>query len=145
MKEIPTQMFVASTGLKKVIIPEGIKTIGESAFHTCPKLREVNIPASVTTIGPGCFAGSFDPEAKVSITVPETVKEVGWASFENTGLREVIWKTKAKVVEAAMFNLSFYLENVEFCGEKITESHKNDPKLFCNEAPAFFHQLAVKD
>lgn len=37
------------------------------------------------------------------------------------------------------------LENVDFCGEKITESHKNDPKLFCNEAPAFFHQLAVKD
>ena len=37
------------------------------------------------------------------------------------------------------------LENVDFCGEKMTESHKNDPKLFCNEAPAFFHQLAVKD
>lgn len=115
MKEIPTQMFVGCTGLKKVTIPEGITTIGESAFHTCPKLQEVNIPASVTTLGSGSFAGSFDPEAKLSFTVPETVKEVGWASFEKTGLREVIWNAKTETVELAMFNLSFYLENVEFC------------------------------
>ena len=36
------------------------------------------------------------------------------------------------------------LENVLFCGEKITEIHKKDPKYFCNEAPTFFHELTVK-
>lgn len=115
MKEIPMQMFVGCTGLKTVHIPEGVETIGDSAFHTCPKLQEVNIPGSVTALKPGCFASSFDPEAKVSFTIPETVKEVGWASFENTGLREVIWNARTEKVEAAMFNLSCYLENVEFC------------------------------
>ena len=114
MKEIPEQMFIGCTGLKTVHIPEGIEKIGEAAFHTCPKLQMVNIPASVTTLGPGSFAGSFDPEAKVSLAIPETVQEVGWASFENTGLWEVIWNAQADVVEMAMFNLSFYLENVEF-------------------------------
>lgn len=115
MKEIPMQMFVGCSGLKTVYIPEGIETIGDSAFHTCPKLQQVNIPSSVTALKPGCFASSFDPEAKVSFTVPETVKEVGWASFENTGLREVIWNARTEKVESAMFNLSCYLENVEFC------------------------------
>lgn len=114
MKEIPEQMFIGCTGLKTVHIPEGVEKIGEAAFHTCPKLQMVNIPASVTTLGPGSFAGSFDPEAKVSLAIPETVQEVGWASFENTGLWEVIWNAQADVVEMAMFNLSFYLENVEF-------------------------------
>lgn len=115
MKRIPEKAFVGCTSLKTVTIPDGIKTIGESAFATCPGLESVSIPASVTTLENGVFSGSFDPAAKVSFTVPETVTAVGTGCFEDTGLREVIWNAKTDTVESAMFNLSIYLENVEFC------------------------------
>ena len=39
----------------KIILPEGITTIGERAFQDCNQLTELTIPASVTSIGIGAF------------------------------------------------------------------------------------------
>ena len=120
MKEIPDEMFLACTGLKTVHIPEGIQTIGDGAFNTCPKLGNIQIPGSVKTLESGAFAHAFDPEEKISLTIPETVTEVGWACFEGSGLREVIWNAQAKTVGVATFNLCHYLENIVF-SDSVTE------------------------
>lgn len=49
--------FLACTGLERVILPDTLLTIGQSAFSGCTSLREVNIPEHVTSIGANAFNG----------------------------------------------------------------------------------------
>ena len=42
--------------LREIVLPEGLKTIGERAFFHNEYLQKVEIPASVTEIGAGAFA-----------------------------------------------------------------------------------------
>ena len=43
------------SGVKRIIIGDGVTTIGESAFGGCSSLTSVTIPNSVTTIGESAF------------------------------------------------------------------------------------------
>ena len=43
--------------MKRIIIGDGITTIGSRAFEGCKELTSVTIPNSVTTIGEAAFAG----------------------------------------------------------------------------------------
>ena len=46
------ESFVSlKSGIKKVIIPDTVKNIGNSAFNTCYDLEELNLPKSLETIG----------------------------------------------------------------------------------------------
>lgn len=62
-----------------VIIPEGIKTIGNHAFDGCENLKSITIPDSVTTIGMYAFNGCSGLD---SITMPNSVKSIGMSAFE---------------------------------------------------------------
>ncbi len=68
-------------GAKKnnVIIPEGVTTIGESAFDWTD-LESVIIPNSVTSIG----AGAFENNQLSSVSIPNSVTSIGsWAFSRN--------------------------------------------------------------
>ena len=53
---ILNDMAFSHSFTKKVILPEGLKTIGESVFNGS-KLEEVYIPSTVESIGENSFAG----------------------------------------------------------------------------------------
>ena len=59
-------------------IPDGVKTIGASAFALSKNLTEVTFPASVTTIGAAAF---LDCTSLTSITIPASVTSIGAAAF----------------------------------------------------------------
>ena len=44
-------------GMERVILPDGVKSIGSRAFAQCEKLRCVNLPDSLLTIADDAFAG----------------------------------------------------------------------------------------
>ena len=48
--------FANAENLKKIIIPEGITSIGGDAFFNCTNLISTAIPNSVTSIGDGAFS-----------------------------------------------------------------------------------------
>lgn len=54
-----TAPFAYCSGLTFIVIPEGITSIGEFAFHFCLGLTSITIPHSVTSIGNWAFATCF--------------------------------------------------------------------------------------
>ena len=49
--------FNGCTGLRSIVIPEGVISIGFSAFSGCTGLTSITIPDSVTVIADGAFSG----------------------------------------------------------------------------------------
>ncbi len=64
--------------IKKVIIGDGVTTIGEYAFNGCHSLTSVTIPNSVTTIGWYAFR---DCSHLTSVTIPNSVTTIGGYAF----------------------------------------------------------------
>ena len=64
--------------IKKVVIEDGVTSIGEFAFRDCSSLTSIEIPSSVTNIGNGAFS---DCSSLASITIPESVTSIGNFAF----------------------------------------------------------------
>ena len=78
------------SSIKRVIIGDGVTTIGKSAFSDCRSLTSVTIPNSVTTIGAYAF---MDCSSLTSITIPNSVTTIGAHAFDNTNMTKIIWLT----------------------------------------------------
>ena len=65
--------------LVKVVIPEGVTTIGDSAFSVCEKLISVEIPNSVVNIEERAFSHCHRLE---KIYLPYSVQHIGNRAFE---------------------------------------------------------------
>ena len=66
--------------IKRIIIGDGVTTIGVYAFAGCSSLTSVTIPNSVTTIGEEAFEGC---RALTSVTIPNSVTKIGDSAFED--------------------------------------------------------------
>ena len=64
--------------IKRIIIGDGVTTIGEYAFKYCRSLTSVTIPNSVTTIGQGAFHSC---SALTSVTIPNSITKIDVATF----------------------------------------------------------------
>ncbi|MBR5725798.1 MAG: C10 family peptidase [Muribaculaceae bacterium] len=54
---IGNNAFNRCTGLKSVVIPQGVKTIGNYAFYGCTSLQSLSLPSSVTSLGYAALSG----------------------------------------------------------------------------------------
>ena len=71
-----------------VIIPDGVTSIGSSAFRGCTSLTSITISNSVTSIGGGAFYGCY---GLTSINIPDSVTSIGYKAFsECTSLRTLL-------------------------------------------------------
>ena len=79
--------YPAGKGSSAYTIPQGITSIGDSAFDSCVSLTSVTIPDSVTSIGNIAF--SFCTSL-TSITIPDSVTSIGdWAFSSCTSLTSI--------------------------------------------------------
>ena len=75
------------SSIKKVVINNGVTSIGGEAFSDCEGLTSVTIPNSVTSIGKSAFNGCT---GLTSITIPNSVTSIGSSAFSNcTGLTNI--------------------------------------------------------
>ena len=61
-----------------VVIPEGVTTIGDSAFYNCSGLTNIELPNSVMIIGGAAFYGC---SGLTSVEIPSSVTTIGMAAF----------------------------------------------------------------
>ncbi len=65
-------------GVRNVIIPDGVTSIGEFAFGSCSSLTSITIPDSVTSIGNYAFTNC---RSLTNITISNGVKSIGDHAF----------------------------------------------------------------
>lgn len=84
---VTSDMIVSKSTVEKIILPDGVKTIGQSAFNGCYMLRDVNIPDTVETIGDSAFRVCV---ALPQITIPDGVKTIeAYAFYGCTAFTEI--------------------------------------------------------
>ena len=85
--------FAGCSALTSVTISNSVTTIGEAAFHYCSALTSITIPNSVTEIGYSAFAGC---SALTSVTIPNSVTKIGGSAFFNCIYNHRTTKTNQK-------------------------------------------------
>lgn len=73
--------FYGCNGLTSIDIPNSVTVIGEHAFYDCSSLTSITIPSSVTSIGDYAFAGC---SSLTSITIPDGVETIGKNAFHSS-------------------------------------------------------------
>lgn len=73
-----------ASGVKKVVIADGITSIADYSFYNMTSLEEVSVPSSVEVIGKMAFA--FTP-ALVGVELHEGVRNIGYGAFEASGIK----------------------------------------------------------
>lgn len=66
------------SSIKKVVIEEGVTSIGSYMFKGCSALTSISIPDSVTSIGNDSF---YDCIELTNITIPDSVTKIGSSAF----------------------------------------------------------------
>lgn len=99
--DVPRDMFGKCTGLKKVTLKNGVRSIGEDAFRDCSSLEGVIFENTVLEkISDGAFWGC---SALSSIVLPDSVTEIERNAFFETGLRNIQLPEKLTLIGGGAF------------------------------------------
>ncbi len=136
---IGARSFYGCTSLREVIIPSGIKYIGDYAFSESA-IEYVVLPATVLSVGKGAFKGcTYLEQAAIwdgimkmgrsafafctslkQITLPDSLTDIGSAAFKQcTALQEAVLGSRIDYIPESMFQECVSLSSVTL-GSKIT-------------------------
>ncbi|MBQ7770259.1 MAG: leucine-rich repeat domain-containing protein, partial [Clostridia bacterium] len=79
--------------LTEIVIPNGVGSIGESAFYDCSSLTEIIIPDSVYSIGRRAFAYC---SKLTKIVIPDSVWTMGMKVFEDCSNLTIYCEAKSQ-------------------------------------------------
>lgn len=82
--EIPAYCFKGCWKLRDVLMPSGVKAIGNSAFEKCYNLRSTTIPAHVKTIGDNAYFGNWRMK---TVEMNDSVQSIGTNAFRGIAVR----------------------------------------------------------
>lgn len=107
-KEIPPECFYDCRSLQKLtfagnpcetgslVLPEGVESIGQSAFYGCEGITSVTLPASLTSIESGAFSGAGIEEFAVAAG-NQSFSTDGWGVLYNRDMTELIQYPSCRV------------------------------------------------
>lgn len=78
LETIETNAFEMCTSLETVILPSGLKELGQSAFQECNKLKHLTLSSNLKTIHEKTF---YNCDSLRTVTIPEGVKRINASAF----------------------------------------------------------------
>ena len=179
LKVISMNAFAFCDYLKRVHIPAGVVEIGNNIFSDCPSLTTVTvdknnkvydsrdncnavIETATNTLIAGCgtstvpktverienFAFMFCETLK-SIELPEGLKTIGFAAFDETGLVNVVVPKSVEKIESTAFYGCASLETFEFYNtmqeieDSVFEYCDNLKTVYFHGSGAEFENMAI--
>lgn len=85
----------------KIVINDGITSIGNYAFYNYYKLQSLSISSSVTSIGENAF---YHTSALHTVTIPGTVRKIGIGAFQSSGLTSCTLNKGIQTIDNYAFN-----------------------------------------
>lgn len=106
--------------ITKVVVNEGITTIGDYSFYNCVNLTTVELPSTITSIhGSGTESLSYGAfqgcTSLTKINFPEGLKQIQYCAFKGcTKLANIIFPSTLEEIQFAAFYQCESLASVEF-------------------------------
>lgn len=89
------------TQITSVVIPDGVRSIGDCAFEECYELKNIVIPDSVTSIGFGAFESCYKLEG---VNIPNGVKSIPFVTFYGCrGIKNIDIPDSVTVIDEMAF------------------------------------------
>ena len=104
--------FFDCSNLTDITIPESVTSIEECAFQNCSSLTDITIPGSVTSIGEGAFQGC---SSLTSIEIPSSVTSIGDDAFYGTP-----WLTNKRQENNSLVIVNGILIDGRTCSGEVT-------------------------
>ncbi len=102
--------FSGCSDLTSVTIPDSVTSIGSDAFSGCSSLASATIPDSVTSIGARAFSGC---SSLASATIPDSVTSIGARAFSScSGLASVTIPDSVTSIGSGVFSACSGLTSV---------------------------------
>ena len=103
--------YVRSYAIRKLVIFDGVTSIGEMAFSSCRDLKSITIPDSVTSIGSCAFMDCRELE---SVTIPDRVTSVkDWVFAGCSKLTSIEIPNSVTSIGNSAFSRCSELTNIE--------------------------------
>ncbi|MDD4848653.1 MAG: leucine-rich repeat domain-containing protein [Bacteroidales bacterium] len=92
-----SDIFIDSSFLKTVVLPEGVKELGLCAFASCKSLENINFPDTLTTIKHRCF---YNCTGLRKIELPASLEYIDFRAFDECeNLKEMfIYAVKPPII-----------------------------------------------
>lgn len=121
---IGSSAFFYCQGLTSVTIPSSVTSIGRYTFDGCTALTTISIPSSMTSIGDYAFHGCT---CLTSINIPNSVTSIGESAFSGcTGLTSIeIPSSVTNIGSNAFYNCSGLTSIVVSSDNSIYDSRNN--------------------
>lgn len=114
IKTIQEEAFAYNDELEEIKLGNSLETIGDYAIAYCENLKDIQFPKTIKTIGAGAFC---EDTALTQIILPEGVESIGPYAFSRTSAVKVISIPETVMtVSAGMFD-STSLEEVKIAGD----------------------------
>ncbi len=86
--------------ITKVVVEEGVTTVGGGAFRDMPCLESVKLPSTLTDLGAMAFDGDT---ALKKVEIPEGITIIRTSAFSGSGLEEVVLPASVTAIDEAAF------------------------------------------
>ena len=118
-------------------IPDGVTSIGISAFTNSQFLRSITIPDSVTSIG----VRAFNRSSLTSITIPDSVTSIGVQTFDGCyRLTSITIPDSVTSIGSVAFSICRNLTTVTFLGD----APKAGKYIFNGATPTIYRKPEAK-